>query len=776
MASYLTESTLQGTTALRDHQGLRPIPEDRSDGNSSTVSRRADSMNIMAIMSMSNRHVAQNDGNHSIVASSTGGVVDDKPQEQPYGAKKTSGQPHVVPIEDTNQLARATPRCNWKILAIVAGLLLAGAVGGYVISNRVFQQKDKNSSKSSGDGGGSSTGNSPDDSPRPAPTPPPTNRQSTIEDFLNQISGESLRDPRTPQSSARRWIRFQDEAKLTLVTDGSSRVMQRYALATLYYSTGGEAWADNTGYLTGEHECTWKGVVCVDNSVTEIHLPNHNLNGTIPKEVTKIPWLRRFDLSENALYDKIPSSLWSAAALRSVYLHNNQLEGTIKTKMWKLLDLEELLLYNNSLTGTLPDIHTKRPTEFKLRGFDVRNNGLVGQIPGNYSKLSNLQGFLISDNQITGTIPEALYQHTNLRWLFLANNRLTGTLSESIWSLPSLQVARLGTNRLSGTIPSIPLTASQPNLRGIDLCNNTLTGTLPTGLFQIRSLQGLLIQNNTLTGTIPSIPSPSVLSLNHIDLGRNRLSGTLPPELWDLPELEFLDLYINRFNGSLPAFPPTKSLQLKTLWLQNNSFTGDLPVNWSPAPDIGKCAENQSMMIKLTERTIDRMTNPIDQNSPYPFLLTTVCSLQRFKHPEDVVLYGNQFRGNIPQSLFDLVNLTSVDLSENSLTGPLPSLQATDNLEFLYLNNNTLEGPLPSHLPETLQELWLNSNNFTGPIPAGFGTTCANLTVARLQDNSLSGSVSTETCTATTWVQLETDCLDTTAPNFVSCDCCTECF
>lgn len=170
------------------------------------------------------------------------------------------------------------------------------------------------------------------------------------------------------------------------------------------------------------------------------------------------------------------------------------------------------------------------------------------------------------------------------------------------------------------------------------------------------------------------------------------------------------------------------------------------------------------------------MTNPIDQNSPYPFLLTTVCSLQRFKHPEDVVLYGNQFRGNIPQSLFDLVNLTSVDLSENSLTGPLPSLQATDNLEFLYLNNNTLEGPLPSHLPETLQELWLNSNNFTGPIPAGFGTTCANLTVARLQDNSLSGSVSTETCTATTWVQLETDCLDTTAPNFVSCDCCTECF
>jgi hypothetical protein len=44
-------------------------------------------------------------------------------------------------------------------------------------------------------------------------------------------------------------------------------------LATLYYSTGGENWADQLNFLSEEDECTWnipfvettKGIMCDEN-------------------------------------------------------------------------------------------------------------------------------------------------------------------------------------------------------------------------------------------------------------------------------------------------------------------------------------------------------------------------------------------------------------------------------------------------------------------------------------------------------------------------------
>lgn len=51
------------------------------------------------------------------------------------------------------------------------------------------------------------------------------------------------------------------------------RVDQRYALATLYYSTNGNSWKNNEGWLEPVDECTWAGVTCDDfNVVTELKL------------------------------------------------------------------------------------------------------------------------------------------------------------------------------------------------------------------------------------------------------------------------------------------------------------------------------------------------------------------------------------------------------------------------------------------------------------------------------------------------------------------------
>ena len=41
-------------------------------------------------------------------------------------------------------------------------------------------------------------------------------------------------------------------------------ILQRYGLATFYYSTGGMNWFDDTDWLGNTVECDWFGVVCND--------------------------------------------------------------------------------------------------------------------------------------------------------------------------------------------------------------------------------------------------------------------------------------------------------------------------------------------------------------------------------------------------------------------------------------------------------------------------------------------------------------------------------
>ena len=55
---------------------------------------------------------------------------------------------------------------------------------------------------------------------------------------------------------------------------------QRYALAVMYYSTGGSSmdegnvvastWKNETGWLTGDSECTWYGITCDDAGLGKV--------------------------------------------------------------------------------------------------------------------------------------------------------------------------------------------------------------------------------------------------------------------------------------------------------------------------------------------------------------------------------------------------------------------------------------------------------------------------------------------------------------------------
>ena len=77
-------------------------------------------------------------------------------------------------------------------------------------------------------------------------------------------------------------------------------MIDRYALATLYYSTGGENWNNQTGWLVDPDVCNWYPQVvstpptsiCADNGdVLFMSLGNNVLVGTLPVELMHMPSL-----------------------------------------------------------------------------------------------------------------------------------------------------------------------------------------------------------------------------------------------------------------------------------------------------------------------------------------------------------------------------------------------------------------------------------------------------------------------------------------------------
>lgn len=107
-----------------------------------------------------------------------------------------------------------------------------------------------------------------------------------------------------------------------------------------------------------------------------------------------------------------------------------------------------------------------------------------------------------------------------------------------------------------------------------------------------------------------------------------------------------------------------------------------------------------------------------------------------------LVLANNRLTGSLPNSAGQLVQLRRLDISNNLLSGPLPlTFGNLRSLKFLDLHGNNFSGGLPV-LPtyNYLQTLDLSSNQFTGVIPSEtFGV--YHLSSLNLSRNNLSGQI-----------------------------------
>uniref|UniRef100_A0A453JL54 Protein kinase domain-containing protein n=1 Tax=Aegilops tauschii subsp. strangulata TaxID=200361 RepID=A0A453JL54_AEGTS len=82
---------------------------------------------------------------------------------------------------------------------------------------------------------------------------------------------------------------------------------------------------------------------------------NYRLNGSIPKEIFRLPSLSWYlDLSYNSLSGPLPNEVGSLANLNLLVLSGNQLSGKIPDSIQNCMVLEQLFLDNNSFEGNIP--------------------------------------------------------------------------------------------------------------------------------------------------------------------------------------------------------------------------------------------------------------------------------------------------------------------------------------------------------------------------------------------------------------------------------------
>jgi hypothetical protein len=118
---------------------------------------------------------------------------------------------------------------------------------------------------------------------------PPPNPTEALVALLSSVShdgGTALLTPSTSQNDALTWLG--NDQNLNTYSD--IKKIQRFALATLYYSTDGSRWGNKSGWVSDSEECDWyntaKGSFCENGAVVELSLVSNSLAGTIPNELT----------------------------------------------------------------------------------------------------------------------------------------------------------------------------------------------------------------------------------------------------------------------------------------------------------------------------------------------------------------------------------------------------------------------------------------------------------------------------------------------------------
>ncbi|TVU33047.1 hypothetical protein EJB05_24828, partial [Eragrostis curvula] len=236
-----------------------------------------------------------------------------------------------------------------------------------------------------------------------------------------------------------------------------------------------------------------------------------------------------------------------------------------------------------------------------------------------------------------------------------------------------------------------------------------------------------------------------------LELPGLNLSGTISPKIANLTFLMRLDLSKNQLHGPAPH-EFSLLLNLNHLDLSFNTLNGKIPPfpfpllqssqhqPWLQQPSSvfnnlqGEIPEELGILVDLESLSLlhNNLTGSIPANS--------FQNLQKLEH---LSLAGNKLSGVIPYSIGNLTSLTYLLLNNNSFTGTIPpSLSELSSLTKLGLVGNNLSGVIPPSLGNLSNLLWLDIgyNYLTGTIPTSLGN-LYSLTLLEIDENQLTGPI-----------------------------------
>lgn len=371
---------------------------------------------------------------------------------------------------------------------------------------------------------------------------------TSIREFSSD-NGTAVDTQGTPQNQAYQWITSAEE-EVFVEQLSKEKQLQRYSLATFYYSTGGDSvWGGGGGDGTADatvrqngvegswldselDDCEWGYIVCgADDMIVALELLQPmapSLLGTLPAELGLLTTLTEFVIATGD-----PEEAATARQARPV-----------------------ILIDSDTSDGRQLQSNDTNPVEIGDINSTMNEAMLTGPLPSELGLLGQLQTLQLNDHALSGVLPSEVGSMQSIVLFDLTNNQLTGEIPIEVGALGQMQELRLGFNLLN-----------QRNLRRRFFNQEN-------GMAQ--SLTALFLNDNLIEGAIPGSIGLLTSITTGLFLQNNRFSRTPPDQLSELSTMEVLRLDGNLLSSTIPS-EWAKWGAIALFRVDSNSLSGEVP-------------------------------------------------------------------------------------------------------------------------------------------------------------------------------------------------------